>query len=337
MARSHITEHFFDFLKTSGAGRGGYILLGPGKSADWPRDSGYTVVAPRNRITWILAHIYLATRAQRIFVHGLSKSILFSTALTPWVLSKCYWLIWGGDLYAYRHRRASRNNRAVEPVRRFVIKRIGHLVTYVPGDVARARQWYGARGQWHECLLYPGNTVQLPAESQEAPHSIIRVLVGNSADPENNHLETFAELSRIGGDFTVHVPLAYGDAANRERVMRVGQELFGDRFMPILGMMPFGEYLAFLQSIDIAIFNHKRQQAMGNTISLLGMGKRVFIRSQTPQWDLFKEFGVTVSALDNGIDLNLMSENLAEANKSTIATRFSLRVLSEQWKRLLDD
>lgn len=179
--------------------------------------------------------------------------------------------------------------------------------------------------------------MQLPAESQEAPHSIIRVLVGNSADPENNHLETFAELSRIRGDFTVHVPLAYGDAANRERVMRVGEELFGDRFMPILGMMPFGEYLAFLQSIDIAIFNHKRQQAMGNTISLLGMGKRVFIRSQTPQWDLFKEFGVTVSAVDNGIDLHLLSENLAEANKSTIATRFSLRVLSEQWERLLDD
>jgi len=34
--------------------------------------------------------------------------------------------------------------------------------------------------------------------------------------------------------------------------------------------MPLDEYLNLLAKIDIAIFNHKRKQAMGNITTLLG-------------------------------------------------------------------
>lgn len=43
---------------------------------------------------------------------------------------------------------------------------------------------------------------------------------------------------------------------------------------PIVDFMDFNEYINFLSTIDIAIFNHKRQQGMGNIITLLGMGKK---------------------------------------------------------------
>ena len=34
------------------------------------------------------------------------------------------------------------------------------------------------------------------------------------------------------------------------------------------------DYIQFLNQIDIAVFNHNRQQAMGTIRSLLGMGKK---------------------------------------------------------------
>jgi hypothetical protein len=34
--------------------------------------------------------------------------------------------------------------------------------------------------------------------------------------------------------------------------------------------MPFDEYLNLLAKVDIVIFKHKRQQAMGNITTLLG-------------------------------------------------------------------
>lgn len=41
--------------------------------------------------------------------------------------------------------------------------------------------------------------------------------------------------------------------------------------------MPFEEYLGLLAKIDIAILNHKRQQAMGNITTLLGLGKKYIL------------------------------------------------------------
>jgi hypothetical protein len=52
-------------------------------------------------------------------------------------------------------------------------------------------------------------------------------------------------------------------------VIAQGHEWFGDKLVPMTGFMPFEQYLEFLKSFDIAIFNHQRQQAMGNTITLL--------------------------------------------------------------------
>ena len=45
---------------------------------------------------------------------------------------------------------------------------------------------------------------------------------------------------------------------------------FWRKFKPLVDFMPFDEYLNLLAKVDIAIFNHKRQQAMGNTTILLG-------------------------------------------------------------------
>lgn len=52
------------------------------------------------------------------------------------------------------------------------------------------------------------------------------------------------------------------------KVIIKGKELFGEKFIPLTEFMTFEKYLEFLGSIDIAIFAHKRQQAMGNTITI---------------------------------------------------------------------
>ena len=45
-----------------------------------------------------------------------------------------------------------------------------------------------------------------------------------------------------------------------------------------LWSLPLSDYLKILGKIDIAIFNHERQQAVGNITSLLGLGKKVYIK-----------------------------------------------------------
>jgi dTDP-N-acetylfucosamine:lipid II N-acetylfucosaminyltransferase len=144
-------------------------------------------------------------------------------------------------------------------------------------------------------------------------------------------------LAQLDGSFMVFVPLAYGPPAQREIVLRAGERYFGERFIPMLELVPLKEYLVFLQSIDVAVFNHRRQQAMGNSISLLGMGKKLFIRRQTPQWELFTSMGVDVSAFDNGLHATPQDKEVSKSNSALIAERFSESTLSQQWTALLRD
>jgi len=97
-------------------------------------------------------------KADKIILHGLFDiRIINLLCLQPWLLKKCYWVMWGGDLYHFKLRGRGIRSDIQEAKRAFVIKRMGHLVTYIKGDYELAQKWYGAKGEYHNCLTYPSN------------------------------------------------------------------------------------------------------------------------------------------------------------------------------------
>ncbi|MFC6669723.1 TDP-N-acetylfucosamine:lipid II N-acetylfucosaminyltransferase [Marinobacterium aestuariivivens] len=161
-----------------------------------------------------------------------------------------------------------------ELFRRWVIPRIGNFITYVPGDFRLVKKWYGAKGTYKECLMYPSN-VFVPIALTDVERNIITVMVGNSADPSNNHKEILYQLTRLKDqEFKVVCPLSYGDAQYAEEITAIGRCLFGERFIPLRDFIPYQDYVKVLSEIDIAVFAHRRQQGMGNIITLLGLGKK---------------------------------------------------------------
>lgn len=194
-----------------------------------------------------------------------------------------------------------------------------------------ARKWYGAKGEYHECLMYLSNTYKA-LDVPNTQSDKINIQIGNSADPSNNHIEILDKLLLFKDkNIRIYAPLSYGDKAHAKKVISKGKELFGDKFIALTGFIPFEEYLQFLGSIDIAIFNHKRQQAMGNTITLLGLGKTVFIRSDTTQWQLFKDKNIEVL---NTLSFELNYIKDLEKNIKNTADYFSKETLIEQYKLL---
>lgn len=268
-------------------------------------------------------------KADKVILHSLFDikivQILF---FSPWLLKKCYWIIWGGDLYVYKTGKRNKSWYKNEFFRRPVIKNMGNLVTYIEGDIDLARQWYGAEGQYHECIMYLSN-VYKEYKIPKKRSSTINIQVGNSADPSNNHIEALEKLCPYKDeDICIFVPLSYGNEEHAKKVIKQGNEWFGDKFIPLVDFMPFDEYLQFLGSIDIAIFNHKRQQAMGNTITLLGLGKLVYIRSDTSQWKLFKEAGIAIFDIGK---LDTLEKKSIQGNLDKIKNYFSKENLNKQY------
>lgn len=276
--------------------------------------------------------LYRMHIAKRIVIHGLFNQRLVELLFFfPWLLKKSDWVIWGGDLYSYKLAKRNLRWKIREFFRRPVIKNMANLVTYIKGDVENARQWYGARGKFYECLMYHSNLFK-HYDIKPKPHNVINIQIGNSADPSNNHLEILEKLAPFRDrNIQLFAPLSYGNKFNAEKVINKGHELFGDKFVALTEVMSFKSYLEFLSSIDIAIFNHRRQQAMGNTITLLGLGKTVYLRSDTTQWELFKDKGILVRDFEELTDLDF-DHNLNNIEK--IKEHFSSERYHEQLIRL---
>lgn len=272
--------------------------------------------------------------SEKIIIHGLFDIRLVRLlAISPWLLKKCYWVMWGGDLYHYQFRSRGFRSNINELFRAFVIKHFGHLITHIKGDYELAKEWYDTSGQWHECFMYPSNLYK-DYPLQPKVHDTINIQVGNSADPSNNHLEVLQKLKAFRDQaIRIYVPLSYGDIEYAKKIISFGQENFGEKFIPLSDFMPFEIYLNLLAQIDIAIFNHRRQQGMGNTTTLLGLGKKVYIRSDVTPWKFYAKLGVNLYNVAE-VNLDLILPNVAQKNRNIISDYFSKEKLTNQLKEV---
>ncbi|OOE63791.1 TDP-N-acetylfucosamine:lipid II N-acetylfucosaminyltransferase [Salinivibrio kushneri] len=276
----------------------------------------------------------------KVILHGLfSPLLIIMLCFMPWLHKKLYWIIWGGDLYCHKLAVKTFKFRIVELFRKILISRLKGLITYVDGDYEKAKKWYGATGKVYECIMYKSNVYNGPVltrnsfDNSEGERSdTINIQVGNSASPTNNHEYVFKQLSKLDANNKVgkiYCPLSYGNSDYAQHTRELGRKMFGDKFHPLMDFMPLHEYEVILDDIDIAIFAHERQQAMGNTINLLGRGKTVYMRDDTSSFFLFHKLGIKVFPLSN-LTLRVQDAEVSIGNNVKIVNYFNEKMLVEQ-------
>lgn len=281
---------------------------------------------------WMLEFFARSRKARKIIIHGLFKArMILALGMCPWLLERCYWVVWGGDLYPEQS--GLDHSRFIEAMRRRVIKGMGHLLTYIPGDFEHAQSRYQARGRLCDCIMYPSNVFSR-RDLPEKKETRLTVLLGNSATASNRHEEALALMKSRGLKMDKLIcPLAYGDTDYADRIEATGREMYPDSFRAMRDFMPLDDYLSMLGDVDVAVFANDRQQAMGNIISLLGYGKKVYLRTTITPWGLFQKLGVKVYPLDD-MDFSPVPEATAARNQAIIADSFSEARLREQWQQI---
>ena len=85
-----------------------------------------------NDLVWInnrfelLKLSYLLSTSDKIILHGLFlNSLIITLFFQPWLIKKCYWVMWGGDYYPPMKQRWFKKQ---------VISQIRHFVTYLRGE-----------------------------------------------------------------------------------------------------------------------------------------------------------------------------------------------------------
>ena len=236
--------------------------------------------------------------ASKIILHG--NPVLFYFLFFPRALKKSYWIIYGYELGKTNIPGDKEKLNLIESlIKKFVLKRIRGHISHIKGDSELANSLFKSSAKFYYSPMYLSNVVTeyRQEKAQGVGKSDVRkIMVGNSTCPTNDHTSIFKMLLPYKeDDILIYCPLSYGNYPGyRDEVIQLGIELFGEKFIPITSFMKLEEYNAFIGDIDIAIFNHKRQEAMGVTLTLLNTGKIVYMNSQTTSYNSLIDRGIKV-------------------------------------------
>lgn len=122
------------------------------------------------------------------------------------------------------------------------------------------------------------------------------ILIGNSGDPTNNHLDAFDLVKKVNiGDRKIYSFLSYGGTEEyRKKVIAEGKKNWGDNFIPITEFLSFDDFNKIIADCGNVIYFHERQQAGGNINQALSIGCKLFLSDTSCFYNHKKMQGYTI-------------------------------------------
>lgn len=136
------------------------------------------------------------------------------------------------------------------------------------------------------------------------------ILLGNSADTTNNHLDVLVKLKKLdlcGRE--ILIPMNYGNEYYKNQILE--KIKFESNIRVLDTFLPIEEYENIINSCSIAIFGHIRQQALGNIHMCFERGIKVFLYKDSITYKQLKKNGYYVYKIEdltnNNINIPLSS------------------------------
>ncbi|MCQ9070337.1 MULTISPECIES: TDP-N-acetylfucosamine:lipid II N-acetylfucosaminyltransferase [Vibrio] len=316
-----------------------FVVMKQGNGFDIGEFSNVTYVEEReqklsNRLFLIIKLIKIINNFDKVIFHSLFKvqyiQLLF--LLKKESLEKI-WVVWGGDLYQQIDKSSNSINNKVFSI---AVSNLNGCITQIGGDKLLVEKTFNCKLKHYSSFFYPSNVVKKTDIKSKAYCDKLTILLGNSACKNNNHLEMIEKISFIKNrEVEVICPLSYGDTTYAQSVINAGKAAFGDKFHPLTTFLSKVEYEEVLAKVDVAIFAHDRQQAFGNIIVLLEMGKKVYLKNKTTHYKTLKSIGFNIYSIED-MEISKLSDEEAKENKDKAVRNFSITNLNSQLEEIFN-
>ena len=129
----------------------------------------------------------------------------------------------------------------------------------------------------------------MPAAAVEsAPSEPFTLLLGNSGDPSNRHIEGLKAIhAQFGEQVRIEVPLGYppGNEAYISQIQAAADALFPNGQVNLMREnLAFDDYLALLARCHVGYFMFERQQGVGTLCLLIQANVPFVLTRKNPFW-----------------------------------------------------
>lgn len=210
----------------------------------------------------------LAADVAGVFIHGIFFGWQKQLIKEIGQQKKITWVLWGGDFYTP----IRAGNKLPD-----LIENIHAVAIGTDGDYQLFCQHFGHKPRL--LFTYPASldfdAIEVPAQKSKT------IIVGNSGDPSNLHIEILRHLSAMQDiqDYEVILPVSYNLSSSYEaELLAELADMPAIRARLMRDFMPAADYYAMLADAEMLLTAHHRQQALGNLVASLFFGSKTVLR-----------------------------------------------------------
>lgn len=303
------------------------------------------------------AYRAMAPSITTIFIHFLTNDVISFLQQHDHAEKKLVWVFWGADGFSLPEiRTALQLDRYTTSAVRRVVRRVRGWVQPQELRVAEKKKFLGELDYVAHYLstdidlfkTYLKPSCQFQYFTYGVLENIVddvtltgnSILLGNSADPTNNHLHVLSQRIYDTVMNSIVCPLSYsGDQAYVNRVVEIGRKKFGDRFNPQLDVLRGSAYNQLLSQCSFAIMFHQRSQAWGNIMQLIWQGSKVWMCRESNLFRYLTDLGFVVLPLPKKLhanDLVPLTAAEVEQNRTLLKANFSFEALQKHYLHVLE-
>lgn len=317
-----------------------YIILNKSKPVQFEYEGKNIVILQRTKEVIVDVSTKIKSSSTLVF-HSFHKDLLPLLDLD--VINKV-WMIWGMELFMtkplssyvsylsdfnrfdkslslvrlrwLKTRLFNSFNRREQLLYKNIIKKFDYASTWLSTDFVLAQN-INSRIKHIPFCYYTETTHRISVKSSNNI-KINSVLLGNSADPSNNHFEALKFLDKHKYTGEIICPLSYGGTAvYKKNLLQYGRRIFKNKFIPLTKFLSINEYTKMTSHCDLVWMNHIRQQAAGNIFIAIANNLPVVLNDMSPMRKPLEEVGVTIFGKDIFINSKVGCQKLS-SNKSNL-------------------
>ena len=282
---------------------------------------------------------------------------------------KVIWMAWGYDLYEYQYnilipinifapqtfKYIKDNTRLVDRLRLIkkklnlkyqinsVLSRVDYFSGVFPYEYDEIKKRHKAFNAKPIDYYYGSTNFFIPEKySTEIIRNKKDILLGNSANPANNHLDALKSMVDAYYSLTesrLIIPLSYGgETPYKETVKKYAKENLPCEVISMEQYLPLQEYLNLISNCKAAIFAHERQQASDNIFLQMLYGAKVYMSETSLAYNYLKSQGYIIHSIQK--EMNSIMEDISDEeiinNRKLLSEMYSSSKLIERIHKIND-